>query len=167
MTPPMLDRLRAPIRLMLLASALAPSALAQQQPVQAFWADHWNAVYHSFTDLDGDGTFIGAGEVQFHVDPLSPASGATIALQVTQENGQLVTYWVKESNDIIYRGVDANGNGTLAGAEITVFRNSGVHDGSSWPQDIDVTDDGAGWWTSGLLLSQPQNGLARLEDLND
>jgi hypothetical protein len=62
--------------------------------------------------------------------------------------------------------VDANQNGTLAGAEITVFRNSGVLDGNSWPQDIDVTDDGAVWWTSGLVLSQPQNGLARLEDLN-
>ena len=162
----MCDRLRAPVLLVLVTSALAPSALAQQQPAQAFWADHWNGVYHSFTDLDGDGSFIGAGEVKFHVDPMSPASGATTALRVTEENGQLVTYWVKESTDIIYRGVDANQNGTLAGAEITVFRNSGVLDGNSWPQDIEVTDDGAVWWTSGLLLSQPQNGLSRLEDLN-
>ena len=154
------------VPVVLLAWALGPAALAQQQPAQAFWSDNWNDVCHSFTDLDGDGSFIGAGEVEFHVDPLSPAGSATAALQVTEVNGQRVTYWVKESTDTIYRGVDANHDGTLAGAEITVFRNSGALDGNSWPQDLDVTADGAVWWASGLVLSQPLNGVSRLEDLN-
>ena len=32
-----------------------------------------------------------------------------LSLQVTEENGQLVTYWLKESVDIVYRGVDGDG----------------------------------------------------------
>ncbi|HZM00260.1 MAG TPA: hypothetical protein VFD43_08415 [Planctomycetota bacterium] len=162
----MRDRSRTAVLLVLLASALVPSALAQQQPARAFWADRWNGAYHSFTDLDGDGSFIGAGEVAFHIDPASPASSPALALQVTEENGQLVTYWLIESDDTICRGVDGNGDGTLSGHEIQVFRDSGALDGNSWPQDLDVTDDGAVWWSSGLLLSMPQNGLSRLEDLN-
>ena len=162
----MASPVRFAVRLLLLAPALAPFAPAQQQPVQAFWADRWNGIYHSFTDLDGDGRFLGTGEVAFHIDPGSFAATPALSLQVTEENGQLVTYWFVESDDLICRGVDNDGDGELAGHEIRVFRDSGALDGNSWAQDLDITDDGAVWWSSGLLLSMPQNGLSRLEDLN-
>jgi hypothetical protein len=166
MTHLMRAHVRMPGRLALLVSALCGSALAQQQPAQAFWADHWNGEHHSFTDLDGDGTFIGDGEVGFQIDPTSISSSPADMLQVVEEDGQLVTYWIRVPTSTIYRGVDANGDETLSGSEIKIFRDSGALDGDSWPQDLVITDDGSIWWTSALLLSMPQNGLSRLEDLN-
>ena len=157
---------RSLLQVALLASALAPSLLSQAQPAEVYWADRWNGIYHRFTDLDGDGKFLSPGEVAFQVDPASPASIPALALKVTEENGQLVSYWLDESVDTIFRGVDSNGNGVLSGTEIKTFRNSGLLDGQSWPQDLDVTDDGAVWWVAGLVIANPQNGLSRLTDLN-
>ena len=83
------------------------------------------------------------------------------------EGGQRVTYWLIEFNDRIKRRVDLDGNGTLAGAgEITVFRNSGALDGGSWPQSLDIADDGAVWWSAALSIANPRNGISRLEDLD-
>ena len=149
--------------LMALASPLA----AQAQPADIYWADNWNVRYHHFSDVDGDGQFLSHGEVSLHVADGELGTNRTRDIRVTEENGVLVTYWLYETNDIICRGVDVNGDGVLSGpAEVKVFRDSGVLDGGSVPSALDVTDDGALWWTSAFLLSQPVNGLLRLEDLN-
>lgn len=88
-------------------------------------------------------------------------------MQVTVEDGVPVAYWIAESADSIMRGVDLDGNGTIAGeGEVTVFRDSGALDGESWPQELVVTDDGAVWWAAALVIANPQNGISRLEDLN-
>ncbi len=145
---------------------LAPPAGAQTQPADIYWADAWNTRHHHFSDQDGDGLFFGPGEVSLHIDPTSPANTPARSLRITEENGQVVSYWLGEFVDVVYRGVDGDADGTLAGAEITVFRDSGVLDGAGTPVALDIADDGAVWWTSTLLQVQPHNGLFRLEDLN-
>jgi len=146
---------------------LASAARAQAQPVEVVWADRWNSIYHRFLDLDGEGSFNGPGEVGFQLDPAAPESAAPLSMEVREENGVAVTYWLLESTDKICRGVDLNQDGVLSGAaEVKVFRNSGVLDGNGWPRGLTLTDDGAVWWISGGLISQPHNGLSRLRDLN-
>jgi len=152
-----------------LLPCLAPSssAQAQAQPVEIVWADHWNSIFHRFRDLDGNGDFNGPGEVAFQLDPAAPESKSPLSMEVREENGVAVTYWLVEPTDKLCRGVDLNGDGVLSGAaEVKVFRDSGALDGNGWPQAMALTDDGALWWVSGGLISQPNNGLSRLVDLN-
>ena len=150
-----------------LALPICSQALAQGQPADVYWADRWNSAYHHFSDVDRDGSFLGEGEVSFAVDPSSPASFPASAFRMTVEDGQRVGYWIVEFEDTIASGVDLNCDGIFSGpGEITAFRDSGALDGESWPQSLDITDDGAVWWTAGLVIANPQNGLSRLEDLN-
>jgi hypothetical protein len=158
--------LRALAGAALFGLALIPALSAQAQPADIYWSDHWNFIFHQFSDLDGDGTYLGAGEVSHHIGDGEPGTNRPRDLRTTIENGELVSYWLHTTGDLIVRGVDSNGNGLLAGNEVTTFRDSGALDGDSIPSGLDITDDGAVWWTSVLLISQPQNGLARLEDLN-
>ncbi len=151
----------------LLTLSLASHLVAQAQPVSIYWADNWNSRFQRFDDLDGDGTFLGAGEVKLHLGAGQPGASTAHNMRVTKEAGQVVSYWLHPSTGRIYRGVDVNGDGTMAGAsEVKVYRDSGALDGASSPAALDITDDGAVWWTSAYLLSQPVNGLLRLKDLN-
>jgi hypothetical protein len=147
---------------------VAPALLAQTQPADIYWSDRWNTRYHHFSDSDGDGTFLTPGEVSLHINPTAPeADTKASSMRVTLEDGELVSYWIVEDSDLVVRGVDTDSSGSLSGGEITIFRDTGALDGSSIPQALDLADDGAVWWTSALLKSQPHNGLSRLEDLND
>ena len=149
--------------LLLLSDALA----AQAQPAEVVWADRWNQRFHRFVDLDGDGSFIDAGEVALQLSPTAPESAAPLTMEVRDEGGVAVSYWLVEGTDLICRGIDVSGNGILSGAaEVKVFRDSGALDGSGWPRCMALTRDGALWWESGGLITQPHNGLSRLEDLN-
>jgi hypothetical protein len=144
--------------------ALSSLAVVQAQPVQINWSDGWNDIYHQFRDLDGDGDFDSPGDVSFHVDPAAAASAQPASLRVVDEGGVAVTYMLFKNGAIFGRGVDANGDGVLVDSEIATYRDSGALDGSSIPLDMDITDDGALWWTSGISSSQPVNGLLRIED---
>jgi hypothetical protein len=151
----------------LLALVLAPALLAQAQPAHVYWADNWNGRYQRFADLDGDGTYLGAGEVSLHLGASVPGSSRARTLRLREEAGVVVSYWLDEVGDTVFRGVDVNGDGTVSGAgEVTTFRNSGLLDGGSVPTALALADDGAVWWTSAFLISQPVNGLVRLFDLN-
>ena len=145
---------------------LAGEVAAQGQPVDVFWSDRWNSAYHRFQDLDQNGSYLDAGEVSFAVDPSSWASFPASGFRATEEDGYLVGYWLVEFEDLIARGVDLDGDGTFGAGEISVYRDSGALDGESWPQDLDITDDGAVWWVAGLIIDHPQNGISRLVDLN-
>jgi hypothetical protein len=139
----------------------------QGQPADVYWADRWNSAYHHFSDVDRNGSYLDEGEVSFAVDPNSWASFPAADFRTTVEDGRRVAYWIVEFEDTIARGVDRDCDGLLSGPEeITVFRDSGALDGESWPQGLDITDDGAVWWTAGLVIAYEQNGLSRLEDLN-
>jgi len=163
MSRPFLPMLAALPLLLLLPDALA----AQAQPVEVVWGDHWNSIYHHFVDLDGNGSFNDPGNVGIHLDPAAPESAGPQDIEVRDESGIAVTYWMVPSTDRICRGIDVNGNGILKGAtEVKVFRDSGALDGSGWPRAMALTGDGALWWESGGLVTQPHNGLSRLQDLN-
>src|SRR6187455_3433701 len=120
MSRPFLPMLAALPLLLLLPDALA----AQAQPVEVVWGDHWNSIYHHFVDLDGNGSFNDPGNVGIHLDPAAPESAGPQDIEVRDESGIAVTYWMV------------------------------------------LTGDGALWWESGGLVTQPHNGLSRLQDLN-
>ena len=156
--------LRAPYAALALCFLSAPAAA---QDFDLYWADRWNDVYHRFSDQDGNGSYSDAGEVSFLITPGGPLTEPPASLRVRVEDGRAVAYWLAEFDDTVMRGVDEDGNGHISGSEeIGVFRDSGMLDGESWPQDIALTDDGAVWWAAALVISNPQNGISRLEDLN-
>jgi len=148
------------------ASLLPAAASAQDNAIVFNWSDRWNSIFHRIEDLDGNGDFLGPDEVDFHIDPAAPASAQPRSLRVVSENGVLVSYFLLPSEDTIARGIDLDGDGLLSDGEITDYRDSGTLDGSSTMTGLDVTEDGAVWWSSGIIGSQPVNGLMRLADLN-
>ncbi|RKY16338.1 MAG: hypothetical protein DRQ55_18180, partial [Planctomycetota bacterium] len=95
------------------ASLLPAAASAQDDAVVFNWSDSWNEIYHRIEDLDGNGDFLGPGEVDFHIDPASQASARPDALRVVNENGVLVSYFLLGLEDTIARGVDLDGDGVL------------------------------------------------------
>ena len=151
----------------LIGLASSASLAAQAQPADIYWSDDWNFVFHRLSDLDGDGSFLGTGEVMQNIANGEFGTTRPRDLRVTMENGTLVNYWLHTTGRTIARGEDLDGNGILQGEEeVKRFRDSGHLDGASIPTALDIADDGAVWWTSTGLLSQTVNGLLRLEDLN-
>lgn len=126
----------------------------------AFWCDTINDQIVRFSDLNGDGDYRDYREaVAFWRDPgASPRD-----VQVRLEGGAAVAYWVDTVRDVVFRGVDADGDGVMDPGEATAFRDAKKLDGASSPDGVEFTDDGAVWWTSDCCS---QRGLFRLFDAN-
>ena len=153
---------RHPMQLTVLAALLLPSASPQDQPVDVYWADRWNSLFHRFSDVDGDGKFQGTEEITKLVKP-ETVDRAT-QLRVRLEDGWPTAYWIRETQDLLIRAVDANGDGQFEAAEQTVFRDAS--DGDLIRQSLALAEDGAVWWSAGIVIAYPGTGLHRSIDLN-
>ncbi len=126
----------------------------------AFWCDTINDQIVRFADLNGDRDYLDFREATaFWRQPgASPRD-----VQARFEDGRTVVYWVDTVLDVVFRGVDEDGDGVLDPDEARPFRSAKELDGSSGPDGIELTDDGAVWWTSDCCQHE---GLFRLRDEN-
>lgn len=150
-----------------ITSVISPRAQSQTNDLDMYWADKWNFAFHRFTDRDADGEYNSPGEVSFLVDWNTTINLYVERMDITEENGVPVGYFLDRWSDSIYRGIDLDGDGQISGPdEFYVYRDSGALDGDSNPRDLSVTDDGALWWTSATAITFPYNGVSRIVDLN-
>jgi len=140
---------------------LALGLLAAADPLpDAFWCDTINDQVVRFSDLNGDGDYRDYRET---VAFWRSAGASPRDVQVRIEDGVAVAYWVDTVRDVVFRGLDADGDGVMDPGEATAFRDSKALDGASSPDGVEFTDDGAVWWTSDCCSHR---GLFRLFDEN-
>ena len=153
-----------------LAGGLLVTSAAAQTVADVFILDVEHDQILRLADLDGDGNYLSSNEASSFYNNGSggTVSAAPQAVQFRQEAGSAVAYWIDSSTDIIYRGVDTDGNGILdpGTADVPVFRDSGVLDGSSSPNGLAVAPDGGVWYCADYSGSGTHKGVFRLEDLN-
>lgn len=147
----------------------ASFATAQQSDV--FLCDVTQDQLVRLADVDGDGIYLSASEaISFwNNGTLGATSASPQSVEMRVELGQPVAYFVDNSTDIVYRGVDTNGNGALEhlAGEVVNFRDSGVLDGASNANGLALTGDGAVWWSARWDGgSSTMRGIHRLFDLN-
>ena len=145
----------------LFTAFVGTSSFAAAQHADVFIMDKTQYQLLRISDIDADGLYYSLNEASSFA-----ASKSVEGAEMRFESGLPVAYWVDDSDDIIYRGVDLDWNGLLEGAEITAFRNSKTIDGSSNADGIALTPDGAVWWSARYDNgSSTMRGVHRMKDL--
>ena len=145
----------------LFTAFVGTSSFAAAQHADVFIMDKTQDQLLRISDIDADGLYYSLNEASSFA-----ASKSVEGAEMRFESGLPVAYWVDDSDDIIYRGVDLDWNGLLEGAEITAFRNSKTIDGSSNADGIALTPDGAVWWSARYNNgSSTMRGVHRMKDL--
>lgn len=146
----------------LFSAIVSTSSFALAQTADVYIMDKTQDQIIRLTDLDADGIFHTKNEA-VSMALSNSAEGAAMRF----ESGVPVIYWVDDSTDVIYRGVDTNYNGIIDASEALAFRDSGTLDGGSNSDGIALTPDGAVWmparWDGG---SSTMRGIHRMFDLN-
>jgi len=117
------------------------------------------------TDFDGDGRYQSQDEVRvLYYDGMggSNFSSPRSAL-VRLEAGTPALYWIDTQRDQLFRAVDESGNGRIDIGEDSRYRYILGLDGSTSPDGLASTSDGAIWWCSDGGVAR---GLFRCIDLN-
>jgi len=126
--------------------------------------DPINEQIFRLTDLDGDGFYLSPSEANIFVDMSVVGAVNPDTAEMRIEGGNATIYWVIDSPDSIYRAQDGNGNGTIDITEMTVFFDAATIIGSVNNEGLEVTSDGAVWFTANY--NESFTGLVRLQDAN-
>lgn len=140
-----------------------PAALVRGADGALYYADNGTAAnpprgIYRLVDVDGSGVIDQPNEVSAYF--LAPAQGGTAfhwELSIDPATGAM--YLNDTGNDLVWRVLDANGNGTIDPGEETLYWDSPT---SSNVWDIDVDTDGSLY----LVEDQTPDRLLRLFDTN-
>jgi hypothetical protein len=129
-----------------------------QQIADIVFCDYINDQFYILEDLDGDGDYLDANETRLFIDLTVTAEGGASpeTLEMRDEGGTSVIYWVEDytssvtgfSRDGVWRAVDTSGDGVIQISETTHFYDSTAAIGSTEPEGVGFTDDGAVWFSS-------------------
>ena len=107
-------------------------------------------------DLDGDGVYHTANEMSA-LYANNQVEGRIQTADFRSENGISVVYWIDQdygcawfdcSRGAVLRGADSNGDGTLTGSEVVVWRDWGNLNGPADAFSLEATPDGSVWFAT-------------------